>query len=216
MTVNLYGHNHDFARFIELARRENPDVILLVEVDAAWSGALAALAADYPQRLVSVREDLFGIALLSRLPLLESRVVDLRGAPSIDARVGLADGRDLRLIGVHLRPPTSRARATERNAQLADLRARLAEDTGPLIVTGDFNVTPYSPLLETWLEQTGLKDARAGRGFHATWPAFFPILGIPIDHCLVSEHFTIGDQYQGAAFGSDHYPVLTRLFLRAG
>ena len=47
-----------------------------------------------------------------------------------------------------------------------------------------------------------------------TWPTYNPLLRIPIDHCLVSEHFMIGEQYQGPDFGSDHYPVLTRLYLR--
>ena len=214
MTVNLYGRNHDHTRFIELARRESPDVMLLAEVTPSWARALGTLAAEYPHLLVSPRQSAYGIALLSRLPLLEPRVVDLLSTPAIDTSLRLPDGRIARLVGVHLRAPSSAAGAAERNAQLSELAALLAGEAGPLIVTGDFNATPYSPLLSDWLERTGLEDARRGRGFGATWPTFFPILGIPIDHCLISEHFTVTEQYQGPAFGSDHYPVLTRLFLR--
>ncbi len=39
--------------------------------------------------------------------------------------------------------------------------ARLAELPTPVVVTGDFNSTPYSPYFAEWLEQTGLTDARA-------------------------------------------------------
>ncbi len=215
MTVNLYGRNHDHARFIELARRESPDVILLVEVTPSWARALETLAVEYPHRLVSPRQSAYGIALLSRLPLLEPQIVDLLGSPAVDTTLRLADNRIARLVGVHLRSPTSAAHSAARNTQLGELEDLLADYAGPLIVTGDFNATPYSPLLADWLERTGLDDARRGRGFSATWPTYFPILGIPIDHCLISEHFTVTEQYQGPVFGSDHYPVLTRLSLRA-
>lgn len=214
MAVNLYGRNRDHERFIELARRENPDLIVLLEVDSAWADALKALAQDYPQRILVPREDPYGIAVLSRLPLLERRVTDLYGAPAVDARIALADGRALRLVGVHLRAPRTPSLAAQRNAQLAALRPLVAAHAGPLIVAGDFNVTPYSPLMSDWLKLTGLDDARRGRGFSMTWPTTMPLLGVPIDHCLVSEHFIVAEQHQGAAFGSDHYPVVTRLILR--
>ena len=83
-----------------------------------------------------------------------------------------------------------------------------------MIIAGDFNVTPYSPVLVNWLERTTLTDARRGRGFGMSWPTSVPVLGIPIDHVFVSEDFLVDAHYYGPAFGSDHYPVLTRLSLR--
>jgi endonuclease/exonuclease/phosphatase (EEP) superfamily protein YafD len=214
MTVNLNGRNDDYGRFIELARRVSPDLIVLLEVDSAWAHALEDLAEDYPQRVLLPREGPFGIAVLSRLPLLEHRAIDLYGTPAVEARIALPDGRALRLVGVHLRSPTSPERAAQRNAQLAALRPLVAAHAGPLIVAGDFNVTPYSPIMSDWLEQTGLEDPRRRHGFGMTWPTFMPLLGVPIDHCLLSGHFVVAEQYQGPAFGSDHYPVITRIGLR--
>jgi len=214
LSANVYGRNHDYARFLELVEHEQPDAMLLLEIDAQWVQALRALSADYPHIVAEPRDGPWGIAFLSRLPLSRAEIVSLRGAPAVDVRVDPAEGRSLRLIGVHLQSPTSRARAGERNAQLADLAARAATVSEPLVVTGDLNVTPYSPLLAHWLERSGLTDARSGRGLAVTWPTFLPLLGIPIDHCLISEHFIVGDQHRGPAFGSDHYPVITRLFLR--
>jgi endonuclease/exonuclease/phosphatase family metal-dependent hydrolase len=58
---------------------------------------------------------------------------------------------------------------------------------------------------------TGLRDPRAEFGLGFTWPTFFPLLGIPIDHCLVSADLGVAQYRRLADFGSDHYPVLARL-----
>lgn len=214
MTVNLYGGNDEHARFVELARRERPDVLLLLEYNARWASALERVSREYPHRIIAEREDYFGMALFSRIPLADAQVIELLGVPVIDARLDLGDAGAARFVGVHLQPPMSAHEAHERNAQL-DLLGELArKEPGPLIVAGDFNVTPYSPVLSSWLEDTGLTDARRGRGFGMSWPTSLPVLGIPIDHFLVSEDFLVVAHYYGPAFGSDHYPVLTRLSLR--
>ena len=214
MTANLYGGNYDYSRFVDVVERERPDVLLLLEYNSRWGSALVPLSAEYPHRIVAEREDYFGIALFSRVPLIRASVVDLLGVPAIDARLDLGADAAARIIGVHLKPPMSALGASERNAQI-DLVGKLAvEESGPLIVAGDFNVTPYSPVLANWLERTELTDARRGRGFGASWPSSLPVLGIPIDHVLISEDFLVTAHYYGPAFGSDHYPVVTRLSLR--
>lgn len=214
MSVNLYGRNEEHARFVELARRAQPDILLLLEYTAAWAAALRVIESDYPYRLVEERAGFFGIALFSRIPLLNARVIDLLGVPAIDARLDLDAAGQARFIGAHLRPPMSARQARERNAQL-ELLGRLAQaELDPLIVAGDFNMTPYSPVLAGWLERTELHDARRSRGFGMSWPASLPVLGIPIDHVLVSEDFLVAAHYYDAAFGSDHYPVVTRLSFR--
>jgi endonuclease/exonuclease/phosphatase (EEP) superfamily protein YafD len=38
-----------------------------------------------------------------------------------------------------------------------------------------------------------------------------PVLGIPIDHCLVSEEIRVIAHRRLPAFGSDHYPILAEL-----
>jgi endonuclease/exonuclease/phosphatase (EEP) superfamily protein YafD len=214
MTANLNGYNEQFPRFIELVRAESPDVMVLLEVGPGWARALDDLLADYPHRLVLARDDLFGVAILSRLSLTDIETIDLEGAPAAAARVHLSADHALRVVGVHLRPPTSPRLAAERNRQLSRLAPLVDAAAGPVVVAGDFNATPYSPHLHDWLDLTRLEDPRRGRGIGITWPTALPLLGIPIDHCLVSEHFIVADYRQGPAFGSDHYPVVARLLLR--
>ena len=214
LTANLDRHNDDSARFVALVRELEPDAIVLLEVTPAWSDALVTLARDYPAQHLVPREDAFGIGLMSRAPLAAVETVDLGGAPAVDAALWLRDGRRLRLVGAHLWTPVSRARAGARNAQLealGDLTGGLSE---PLVVTGDFNITPYSPVLSAWLAATGLVDPRRGRGFAMTWPVGFPVLGIPIDHSFVNEHVMASEPRRSAAFGSDHFAIMTSLSLR--
>jgi endonuclease/exonuclease/phosphatase (EEP) superfamily protein YafD len=212
MTANLYEDASDAARFIPQARQEDPDVLALVEFSHEWQAALATLTAEYPYRSLEPRHGSFGIALLSRLPIIEQRSFELLSSTTLDVRLMLPDGRALRVLAVHLRPPQSPRLAGERNRQLSELGEIVRRIDEPLIVTGDFNMTPYSPLFEDWSAQTGLRDARTRWSF--SWPAFFPLLGIPIDHCMISRHFVVGEQRRGKAFGSDHYPILTELYLR--
>ncbi len=214
MVVNLYGRNDEHARFIELADTEQPDLLLLLELTPEWAVALKRIEAGYPHRLVDARNGVFGIALFSRVPLIDPKMIEILGVPAIDTRLDLGHGDPVRLIGVHFRPPMSARQADERNAQLDRVGDLVVAESGPMIVAGDFNVTPYSPVFGDWIERTVLSDSRRGRGFGMSWPTSLPILGVPIDHVLISEDFLVNAHYYGPAFGSDHYPVVTRLSLR--
>jgi endonuclease/exonuclease/phosphatase (EEP) superfamily protein YafD len=120
---------------------------------------------------------------------------------------------DVTLLSVHLRAPMRPRLAAQRNRQLqilADLSTRVE---GPLVVAGDFNLTPFSPYFSDWLASTRLRDSRAEAGYSASWPTFLPLIGIPIDHCFVTDDFAVVDLRRLPAFGSDHYPVLAHLRL---
>jgi endonuclease/exonuclease/phosphatase (EEP) superfamily protein YafD len=210
LVVNVRYRNSEHAGLLESIARTDPDVVLVVEFSERWGEHLASLAAEYPHVIRHPRRNAFGIALYSRYPLAPASELMLETAPAIDARVAAPRGT-VRLIGVHLWPPMTRARAHERNAQLEALTTHVAAIDEPLAVLGDFNVSPYSPYFTDWLAATGLHDVRSGLGLDFTWPTFFPLLGIPIDHCLVSDGLTVAQYARLPAFGSDHYPFLVRL-----
>jgi endonuclease/exonuclease/phosphatase (EEP) superfamily protein YafD len=94
-----------------------------------------------------------------------------------------------------------------RRVQLQRLAADLAVETGPRMVIGDFNVTPFSPLFDDLLRDTGLIDARRVQGLQVTWPTYALPLWIAIDHCLVDEAIPVVDVRHGPDIGSDHYPL---------
>jgi len=213
MTVNLSLRDFSVDPLLAIIRTESPDVLLLVEYSPRWAERLRELDALYPHQLKLPQRDAFGLALLSRYELQTAKRIELGTTLAIEARVRAPAGSFV-LFGVHLRPPLSRADALERNRQLkllAELRTTVAE---PLMVIGDFNITPFSPFFSAWLKQTGLREVGVGRGVTVSWPAFLPILGIRIDHCAVSEEFEVIAHRRLAAFGSDHYPVLADLVLQ--
>jgi endonuclease/exonuclease/phosphatase (EEP) superfamily protein YafD len=214
MAANVLYVRSPTQRLLELVRNESPDVVLLVEYTPEWSAKAAELRAAYPHHLERPADGAYGIALYSRFPLDSIEPFMLGTTAAIEAHVRAPSG-PLTLLGVHLRPPTTPRNAADRNRQLDLLAERLAAVQGPVAVIGDFNITPYSPLYLEFLEGTGLTDSRRGRTLSPSWPTYLPVLGIPIDHCVVSRDVTIVAHRGLPRFGSDHYPILAELALPA-
>jgi endonuclease/exonuclease/phosphatase (EEP) superfamily protein YafD len=227
LSVNVQQRNRDYARTIELIRNANADLVLILELTPGLAAALDGLDALYPQRLLRPSDGPFGIGLLSRRqPAMAVKnepgaahpstaylsATELGATPAAEAKLDVG-GTAVDFIGVHLMPPTNRDWAAERRRQLDLLAARVRTRQRPTIVCGDFNLTPYSPFFGDLLEQSGLRDGRGGRGLQTSWPTFMPLLGIPIDHCLVSPEIGVAASRRLDAFGSDHYPVLFDLLL---
>ena len=213
LSANVLFRNHSAERLLEIVRRESPDVVVLIEYTPEWAQMVDELRAAYPHRLEGPGSGAYGIALFSRLELASATPFDLGDVSEIEARV-LTPSGPLTLFAVHLRSPTTPWRGAMRNRQLDELAARVARVAGPVVVIGDFNVTPYSPYFSHWLARTGLTDTRRGRTLSPSWPTLLPIVAIPIDHCAVSKDVTIVAHRSLPAFGSDHYPILAELALR--
>ena len=77
----------------------------------------------------------------------------------------------------------------------------------PILLCGDLNLTPWSPVFWRFLRRSGLADSSRGFGVQPSWPVGKPWMSVPLDHCLVSPEITILDRRLGPAIGSDHYPV---------
>lgn len=211
-SANLFFRNTDPARLAPIVEAASPDLVVLEEFTPAAAKALQRLAHEYPHRVEAPARGPYGIALLSRYPLADARPFALGQTMAIKARVTTPSG-SFTIIGVHLRSPTSAAGAAERNRQLGLLAAERARVADPLVVIGDFNVSPFSPYYRDWLAAAHLDDTRRGRTYLATWPTFLPIFSIPIDHCFVSKEFRLTALRRLAAFGSDHYPLVAELLL---
>lgn len=194
----------------------DPDVLGFAEVSARWAADLDAALPGHPHRLVASREHHFGIALYSRLPL-ESAEVRLLGGdphhPALVARVRVA-GRSVRLLVAHPHPPLSATVTGLRDRQLAELSRIRLEESGPFVLLGDLNVTPWSHAFTRLLVSADLRDSRAGHGLQATWPAVFGPLGLPLDHVLTSPELVATRRGVSAGVGSDHRPVFAELRFR--
>jgi len=198
-----------------------PDIILLQELSPYMASALAPLLDKqntlYPYKIVAPRPGGFGMALLSRHPLRDTRRTSFSDStPEYTlTTVTLPDGQTLRLYETHTLPPISSQYSSIRNNELMQLADIISADTeANKVFLGDFNITPYSAWFRDVESRSGLTSAMRGlglRGFgKGTWPSFLPALfRIPIDHLFVSKNIVIIKRDTGANLGSDHLPVLT-------
>jgi len=210
LNVHTANNQHELVR--QLLRDYDPDVALLLEVNATWIEALSDLRDRYPHWHTEVREDNFGIALGSKRPLVHASTLQLgnAGLPSVVAQLAVS-GRTITVIGTHPLPPVSSAHTALRNQQLQAVAEYAAGLTGPRIVAGDLNTTPWSQCFQSLRSTARLKDSAQGEGLARTWPSQSFLLRIPIDHCLVSHDIQIHDVGVGPHVGSDHLPLVVDL-----
>ena len=114
----------------------------------------------------------------------------------------------------HPVPPASQRYFYWRNKQLSEIASLRAKFNDNLIVVGDLNTTSWSYYFQNFLAKMKLQDSRQGYGLQISWPTMMPLLGITIDHCLVSPNIHILNHKIGQDIGSDHYPVYVELRLK--
>ena len=122
------------------------------------------------------------LAFLSRLRIIDSRIHDLGGVHVIDALIDLGDG-PLRIFMLHLSSPSSTREWHSRNAELAPLARLVQAVQEPLLVMGDFNISPGDAVWQALLKASELKPAPGHEP--STWPSWLGPCGIAIDHLLV-------------------------------
>lgn len=214
MLMNVNSQMGDPKRVAEAIRRIDPDFVVLEEVNSRWITDLADTLARYPHSQLTPRDDNFGIALLSRLPLGSRRTVYIgpASAPSIIAEIETPQGM-CTVLATHPLPPIGSEYAAYRNAQFVALPAEVRKAIHPVLLFGDLNCSPWSPHFARLLADSGLKDSTRGWGVQSSWPADNWLLRIPIDHCLYSPSIRITRRGIGPDVGSDHFPLIVEFQL---
>mgnify|MGYP001793022597 CR=1 FL=1 len=209
MSANVRHRGGDPEKTSELLARHKPDVVALLEVDTYWLSHLSDALNRYPYRVELPREDDFGIAVYSRLPIVSHEVLEVPPLflPTLAAE--LEGG--LSLFATHPIPPIGHRETLTRDAQLSRLGQRVANTEGPVLLVGDLNTTPFSPSFSDLLRRGGLRDSARGYGYAPTWPTFFVPLSIPIVHALHTPDIEILDRNVGPDMGSDHYPLIVTI-----
>ena len=189
---NVFTNNRNSAALLKLIQSEAPDLVVLQEVDDRWVEEMQPLQGLFPHGKAIPRSDNFGIALWSRFPLTQVSDLTLSeiDVPSILAAFTW-NGKPIFILATHPLPTGRKEGFEARNEQLNKI-ANLARDSqAPLAVIGDLNVTMFSPYYAKLMRDSQLTNARKGAGVLPTWPTFFPLLAIPLDHCLVSRTFRV-------------------------
>jgi endonuclease/exonuclease/phosphatase family metal-dependent hydrolase len=227
----------DVDEIIGVIRDLDADIIGLQELGIGHGEALGEGLRDiYPYQALYAGEDDFGLGLLSRYPIDDSALVltyeNYRG----DEHAGLMwatvdiEGESIRVFVAHPPVPspfTFRDRVPRvydesiRDGQLESLRGQIEDETTPVLVLCDCNMTDQSKGYQT-LDGV-LDDAfeKAGQGLGFTvapepmgLPSILPLI-MRVDFVWISGDFVATEVVVGKNGGSsDHRAVVARLVLK--
>ncbi len=214
LQANVYEHTGDPAALMNLIRKMRPDVVLLQEADEEWEKRLRPLEADYPHKAFLPRSvgGTADLGIYWRIDADEPKALAEEGIPGAVLRLRV-NGRVIPLFNVHLAAPFSPERAKRHRAQMLLLETFLKSVPAPLILAGDMNTGPWSPLCRALLRNTALASARQGLGILGTWPSFFGPFRVGVDQLLVSPGIEVVRCGVGPGIGSDHRPLITDLHI---
>lgn len=215
LVSNVLASNRDSSALLKQIHEYQPDLVVTLESDTWWEAQLDSLDASYPYALKCPLDNLYGMHLYSRLPLLEAELMFLveDEVPSIHTRVELDGGVGVYLHFLHPAPPapTENPESTERDVELLMLARRLENHDSPVIVAGDLNDVAWSRTTRLFRKLSGLLDPRVGRGLYSSFHADYRLLRWPLDHFFHSEHFGLVRLARLAHMGSDHFPLFVEL-----
>ncbi len=217
MVSNVLMTNTDHARWTRVVRAEDPDVIAAVETDAAWIGAMDALADTHPHAVSLPQDDTYGMGVRSRFEIVRHEVRHLvePEVPSLWLTLRLPAGDEVTLVVVHPRPPRpdTQQDSTLRDAELVRVARAVDADAGPVVVAGDLNDVAWSDTTTLFQKLSCLLDPRIGRGLFPTFHASHAWLRYPLDHVFHSDHWAVVDLARLPDVGSDHFPMRLTLAL---
>jgi len=213
VSFNVWYRSRDMARVAEYIEKSQADAVVLLELTDSQANTLLPLLPTYPHYHMDTTR--MGAAVFTKWPVLSAESVPLSEGGAVAERIMIDwRGTPVTVLGVHLNWPMGELSSKYRNQELDAVVALGKAQRGPLLVAGDFNLTPWSEYFGDALEQSGLHDAAVGFGLARSWPAQFAPLGIRIDHCLLSRHWTARSTTIGPALGSDHLPLVADVVLQ--
>lgn len=217
LTANVYQPNRNWGDLVRLVREWQPDLLVALEANSDWQGALDALQDEYPHSMKCPLENLFGMLVYSKLPLENTKTQFLveEGVPSMHALATLPSGDKVRIHFLHPAPPspTENEESSERDAELLIVGKSVRRARAPVIVTGDLNDVAWSATTRLFLRVSGLLDPRVGRGMFCSYNAKRWFIRWPLDHLFCSSRFRLSRLALLPPFGSDHFAVFMELVL---
>ena len=213
-SANIQKTNRDFPTLVAGLKETDADILLLLEVTEESIEPLQSVIRTYPHHLVNLNVGASGTGavLMSKFPILGSEFTTYSEYGNMLVRATIEiNNKKVMFYGAHLPRPAYAEEYSFRSEQALSLAEQIRRQSVPVILAGDLNASPYSPIFKRLVKRSDLKDSRKGFGWQPSWPTFFPILWLPIDHILVSPGVQVHKRNTGPYLGSDHYPVFAEL-----
>lgn len=208
LSVNVLKENENHARLQALIEREDPDVLLLMEVDDRWEAALDQHLSRYETVVRHPLPNHYGMIFATRLPARAAKTVFLSDDDTPTAFAELqAPGGWFYFVGLHPQPPVPGTDTKARDEQIRKT-ATLADRTVlPVVAMGDFNDVAWSRTSQRFKEYGGFRDPRIGRGILPSFDANSRIMQFPIDQLYLTEGINLASFSRLEPIGSDHFPM---------
>ncbi len=203
---NMQRSNGDLARIADWLATERPDIVTITE---ARHDLRDCLTRQFGWRTAGAHGDLIiftpAAYTVMRRPDLP-KGVDLTFVNASYAQVG----GPVEIVTTRFQWPTNEV-TRKQPGGLASVLEQLPRDR--MILTGDFNATPWSHQIRALDRSLGL--ARRDRAV-ATWPAevfgrAWPLPILAIDHVYAGPGWATVKVERGPWLGSDHYPLIVTL-----
>lgn len=209
---------NNLQRVADLISSTRADVVLLQEVDrrTTRSGGIDHLSElerltrmkGVFGKAINFQGGEYGIAILSRWPIITSETIALSGSPA-EARVALmAETNGLHIVNTHFDASQDDTYRLEEADHLLEEIERLGRK--PLVIGGDFNSDPDSKVYAR-LRESGLRDAFAecGGTNGLTYPADTPVKRI--DYLFLTAPFRCVAVDVPSSQASDHRAVFVEI-----
>lgn len=222
--LNVQIRTQSYTGAADLIREHQPDFISLSEVNDEWMKGLSdsGVLRDYPYEECAHNSFLLfephRVTLLSKVPFESVTIFYAKPEEKQDATIVASvkvGDTILKIAAMHPRVPLSPfyfSRQVNHFNMLGKLKDELS---GPLVVMGDMNATPWLVPFRRMLNGLSLRDARLDvGGLSNTWPAPYTCIGIPLDYLLLSKEIEVHEFKVGPFVGSDHLPLLAKLSIK--
>ena len=215
-TANVYQDNREYDRIIQQIRKNDPDIILLVETDEEWKKEIdAAIKNSHPNYIGCPLPNTYGMLLYTRNRIVDGKVRFLveEDIPGIRAVIEMPSRKKINLWAVHPKPPVPGESddSKAKDSEIMKVAFEAENSELPVIVMGDFNDVAWSKVTELFQKTARLLDQRRGRGFYSTFSAHSRIVRFPLDYIFCSPDFGLIKMERLPKNGSDHFAILTHL-----
>lgn len=209
----------DLERIAKLIRDLNPDLVALQEIDSVVTRTEGVNQAEVLGQLTNMQSVFgefmpyqggkYGMAAMSKWPIVESTNHRLPDGTEPRSALGLRvtspkTGRELHFVSIHFYETEA-----ERLAQAEALAAAYEMVDSPVILAGDYNSEPDSPVIAFLAQQWGFVDKGENR---FTFSSFDPVKEIDYFALRPFDSFRVLDQFLvDEPVASDHKPLFIEL-----
>lgn len=232
MTYNIHlanppsaGSKRDLPAIARVINTAKADLVALQEVDkytersglnvhqARELGKLTNMYAFYVKAMDVFGGGEYGIAILSKYPILDSAGYELPADPNIGGemrklavvRVALPDTREVVFAGTHMDHKSE----DNRLYQGERIRRVLQQENRPVILAGDFNALPRSLTID-FFDKYFTRTCR--HNCSPTFPAYNPRSAIDfIMYRSIEKIQVVSQKVIFESYASDHLPVIADL-----